>query len=216
MKGKIEGRMLGYARVSSANQKTDRQLIALKNFGVDEGDIIVDKVSGRNFDRIGYKKLIKKLRQGDTLVIKSVDRLGRNYEEIIEQWRKITKEIKAFIVVTDLPILNTIPKNELDITGVIITDVVLSLLGYISQMEIEHLRVRQAEGIAIAKAKGIQFGRPPKDKPINLEYFVDEYLQGRISSRKAAEQVGVPRSTFVNWATKPSRLIGDAKPDKNV
>lgn len=181
------GRLLGYARVSSANQKEDRQLIELKEFGVAESNIITDKVSGRNFDRPGYKRLMRRLRQGDTLVIKSVGRLGRNYEEIIEQWRKITKEIKAFIVVVDLPILNTKPKDELDITGIIITDVVLTLLGYISQMEVEHLRTRQAEGIAIAKANGVRFGRPPREKPSNLNEYIEKYVSGQLSSRKVAE-----------------------------
>ena len=212
----MEGRLLGYARVSSANQKEDRQLIALKEFGVAEGNIITDKISGRNFDRPGYKRLMRRLRQGDTLVIKSVDRLGRNYEEIIEQWRKITKEIKAFIVVVDLPILNTKPKDELDITGIIIADVVLALLGYISQMEVEHLRIRQAEGIAIAKAKGVRFGRPPREKPNNLNEYIEKYVNGQLSSRKVAEQMGIPRSTFMNWVTTHLGSCRNGGVDRNV
>jgi len=138
--------------------KEDRQIIALNDFGVEDKNIFLDKVSGKDFNRPNYKRMLKKLRQGDTLVIKSIDRLGRDYDEVIQHWRMITKEIKAFVVVLDLPILDTRMKNEHDITGTLISDVVLALFGYVAQMERENLRIRQAEGIAVAKAKGVRFG----------------------------------------------------------
>ena len=194
------GRTFGYARVSTILQKEDRQIIALKDFGVDEKNIFLDKLSGKDFNRPSYKKLLRKLRQGDTLVIKSIDRLGRDYNEIVEHWRKITKEIKAAVVILDMPILDTRMKSEFDLTGVLIADVVLALFGYVSQMERENLLVRQAEGIAIAKEKGVRFGRPPRDRPDNADEYVDMYNRGDISLRKAAEAVGVPKSTFENWA----------------
>jgi len=195
----FKGIQYGYARVSTVLQKEDRQIIALTEFGVDEKNIFLDKVSGKDFNRPSYKRLMKKLRQGDTLVIKSIDRLGRDYNEIIEHWRKITKEIKAFVVVLDLAILDTRMKNEHDLTGVLISDVVLALFGYVSQMERENLLTRQAEGIAVAKEKGVRFGRPPRDKPENTDYYVEQYKNGKISLRKAAEALGVPKSTFEKW-----------------
>ena len=131
------GKQYGYARVSTILQKEDRQIIALKDFGVDEKNIFLDKLSGKDFNRPSYKKLLRKLRQGDTLVIKSIDRLGRDYNEIVEHWRKITKEIKAAVVILDMPILDTRMKSEFDLTGVLIADVVLALFGYVSQMERE-------------------------------------------------------------------------------
>jgi DNA invertase Pin-like site-specific DNA recombinase len=142
---------------------------------------------------------MRKLSQGDTIVVKSIDRLGRNYNELIEHWRKITKEIKAFLVVIDLPILDTRMKNEHDITGILISDVVLALFGYVAQMERENLKVRQAEGIAIAKAKGVKFGRPPRQRPENTDEYVEKYLKGEISLRKAAQAISVPKSTFEKW-----------------
>ena len=196
---KASGNRYGYARVSTILQKEDRQIIALKDFGVDEKNIFLDKLSGKDFNRPNYKRLLRKLRKGDTLVIKSIDRLGRDYNEIIEHWRKITKEIKAYVVVLDLPILDTRMKNEHDLTGMLIADVVLALFGYVSQMERENLLVRQAEGIAIAKEKGVRFGRPPKDRPDNADEYIDMYKNGDISLRKAAEAVGVPKSTFEHW-----------------
>ena len=196
------GNQYGYARVSTILQKEDRQIIALKEFGVDEKNIFLDKVSGKDFNRPNYKRMLRKLRRGDTLVIKSIDRLGRDYNEIIEHWRKITKEIRAAVVVLDLPILDTRMKNEHDLTGTLISDVVLALFGYVSQMERENLLVRQAEGIAVAKEKGVRFGRPPREQPDNTDEYVKMYRNGEISLRKAAEAVGVPKSTFETWAKK--------------
>ena len=193
------GRTLGYARVSTFLQKEDRQIIALKEFGVDEKNIFLDKLSGKDFNRPSYKKLLRKLRQGDTLVIKSIDRLGRDYNEIVEHWRKITKEIKASVVILDMPILDTRMKNEFDLTGVLIADVVLALFGYVSQMERENLLIRQAEGIAIAKEKGVRFGRPPGERPDNADEYIAMYKKGDISLRKAAKILEVPKSTFEHW-----------------
>ena len=198
--GKTNPVKYGYARVSTVLQKEDRQIIALNDFGVEDINIYLDKVSGKDFDRPNYKRMLKKLRQGDTLVIKSIDRLGRDYDEVIHHWRKITKEIKAFVVVLDLPILDTRMKNEHDITGTLISDVVLALFGYVAQMERENLRTRQAEGIAVAKAKGVRFGRPERKRPENTDEYVEKYRNGEISLRKAAQALEVPKSTFEQWA----------------
>jgi len=195
----ITGKQYGYVRVSTTAQNEDRQIIALKEFGVDEGNIFLDKVSGKDFNRPQYKRLLRKLRKGDTLIIKSIDRLGRNYEEILEHWRKITKDIKASIVVLDMKISDTRTKHEYDITGMLIADIVLALLGYISQMERENMLTRQAEGIAAAKQKGVRFGRPLKEKPKNTDEYVENYKHGKISSRKATKAIGVPKSTFERW-----------------
>ena len=194
------GKLYGYARVSTVMQKEDRQIIALKDFGIDEKNIFLDKASGKDFNRPAYKRLLRKLRQGDTLVIKSIDRLGRDYDEMIEHWRKITKDIKAFVVVLDLSILDTRMKNEHDLTGVLIADVVLALFGYVAQMERENLRTRITEGIAVAKEKGVRFGRPPRERPENTDEYIEKYNRGEISLRKAAKAVGVPSSTFGKWA----------------
>lgn len=147
----------GYARVSTKEQNEQRQLIALQEFGVAEQNVFVDKQSGKDFERPNYRKLIKKLKPDDTLVIKSIDRLGRNYEEILEQWRIITKERGTAIVVLDMPLLDT--RKNRDLTGTLIADIVLQLLSYVAQTEREFIRQRQAEGIAAAKAQGVQFGR---------------------------------------------------------
>ena len=200
-------KMYGYARVSTVGQNEERQMAALFKFGVQAKNIILDKVSGKDFNRPGYKRLIRKLRQGDTLVISSVDRLGRNYEEIIEQWRKITKEVKAFIVVIDLPILDTRKKNEFDVTGTLIADVVLALFGYVAQMERENIRSRQAEGIAAAKANGVSFGRPLKVKPRELNMYIEKYLKREMTSREAAKAVGIPQSTFLSWVKEKCRIM---------
>jgi len=202
-------KVYGYARVSSAGQKEDRQMVALAQFGVEEKNIILDRVSGKDFNRPGYRRLAKKLREGDTLVINSVDRLGRNYEEIIEQWRKITKEIKASIVVLDLPILDTRMKNNFDVTGVLIADVVLALFGYVAQMERENIKSRQADGIAAAKAKGVSFGRPPKEKPPDLEKYIKKYLRRKITSRQAANAIKISQGTFLKWVRENCRTIGN-------
>ena len=157
----------GYIRVSTKEQNEDRQMIAMREFGVVDRHIILDKQSGKDFQRPGYCWLIQKLKAGDTLVIKSIDRLGRNYDEILEQWRLLTKEKQVSIVVLDMPLLDT--RKGRDLTGVLIADIVLQLLSYVAQTEREFNRQRQAEGIAAAKARGIRFGRRGKDRGENYE-----------------------------------------------
>lgn len=152
----------GYVRVSTKEQNEDRQMIAMRNFGIANNSIILDKQSGKDFERPGYQRLIQKLKTGDTLVIKSIDRLGRNYDEILEQWRLLTREKQVDIVVLDMPLLDT--RQGRDLTGVLIADILLQLLSYVAQTEREFNRQRRAEGIAAAKAKGIHFGRKFKER----------------------------------------------------
>ena len=153
----------GYARVSTKEQNEQRQIIALEEFGLNLRQMFIDKQSGKNFERANYQRLTRRLKEGDTLVVKSIDRLGRNYNEILEQWRIITKEKRAAIVVLDMPLLDT--RKNRDLTGTLIADIVLQLLSYVAQTEREFIHQRQAEGIAVAKAQGVRFGRPPLERP---------------------------------------------------
>lgn len=187
----------GYIRVSTKEQNEDRQLIAMREFGVPEENIILDKQSGKDFDRPGYKKLMKKLKTGDTLVIKSIDRLGRNYDEVLEQWRLITKDKQAAIVVLDMPLLDT--RQGRDLTGVLIADIVLQLLSYVAQTEREFNRQRQAEGIAAAKARGVHFGPNFKNRGENYDTIKAAWERGELSGREAARQLGVAHGTFQRW-----------------
>ena len=187
----------GYVRVSTKEQKEDRQLIAMAEYGVDRNRIYTDKQSGKDFERPQYRKMIRKLKAGDVLVIKSIDRLGRNYEEIIEQWRLITKEKSANIVVLDMPILNT--EADRDLTGTLISDIVLQLLSYVAQTEREFIRQRQTEGIAAAKAKGILFGRRRKEIPPEFETVYAEWVTGGISAREAGRRLSCSHNTFLKW-----------------
>ena len=188
----------GYVRVSTKEQNEARQVIAMQEFGIDDKHIILDKQSGRDFNRPKYQKLIRRLKKGDTLVIKSIDRLGRNYDEIIEQWRIITKEKQAAIVVLDMPLLDT--RQGRDLTGTLIADIVLQLLSYVAQTEREFIRQRQAEGIAAAKAKGVRFGVKPKEKPPGFELYYAQWQRGEISARAAAKALNVTHPTFLKWA----------------
>lgn len=188
----------GYIRVSTKEQNEDRQMIAMAEFGVAVENIILDKQSGKDFDRPGYKRLMRKLKAGDTLVIKSIDRLGRNYDEILEQWRVLTKEKQIAIVVLDMPLLDT--RQGRDLTGVLIADIVLQLLSYVAQTEREFNRQRQAEGIAAAKARGVHFGRKCKDRGENYEAVMAAWQQGKISGRTAAKELGVAHGTFQRWS----------------
>ena len=184
---------IGYARVSTVDQNEARQMEALREDGVDR--IYMDKKSGKDFNRPEYQKMIASLQKGDVLVIHSIDRLGRNYEEIIAEWRKITKEIEADIIVQDMPLLNT-TQNK-DLTGTLIADIVLQLLSYVAQRERENIRQRQKEGIAIAKAQGKYKGRAKKE--INTELFKDTKLRwqnGEITKIQFAEIMGISRSTL--------------------
>lgn len=191
-----------YVRVSSKDQNAERQLIAVTEYGVESKNIYVDRQSGKDFNRPAYKTLLRKLKPTDVLVIKSIDRLGRNYEEIIEQWRVITKEKQARINVIDMPILNQVNN---DLTGQLIADIVLQLLSYVAQTEREFIKQRQAEGIAAAKNRGVKFGRPPLVRSPRFEEYRSKWLRGEVSSRKAARELNVAHSTFVRWSkeTKP-------------
>ena len=188
----------GYARVSTKEQNELRQLVALEQFGLGEKQIFVDKQSGKDFERRSYKRLVRKLRPGDTLVIKSIDRLGRNYAEILEQWRLITKEKRAAIVVLDMPLLDT--RQSRDLTGTLIADIVLQLLSYVAQTEREFIHQRQAEGIAAAKANGVRFGRPLIEQPESFPAIKALWASGGISAREAARQLGISAKTFTRWA----------------
>lgn len=190
----------GYARVSTKDQNEARQLIALHDFGIDNKYIFMDKQSGKDFNRPQYIKLVRKLKSGDTLVIKSIDRLGRNYDEIIEQWRIITKERQVAIVVLDMPLLDT--RQGRDLTGTLIADIVLQLLSYVAQTEREFIKARQAEGIAAAKARGVTFGPKPMDKPDEFSDYFLLWQEKRISAREAARRLGVAHKTFLKWATQ--------------
>lgn len=189
----------GYVRVSTRDQNEARQVIAMHEFGIENRHIFTDKQSGKDFNRPQYIRLIRRLRTGDTLVIKSIDRLGRNYEEIIEQWRVITKEKQAAIVVLDMPLLDT--RKGRDLTGTLIADIVLQLLSYVAQTEREYLRARQSEGIAAAKARGVTFGPRPMEKPAAFEECFHNWKEKRISAREAARRLGVSHKTFLKWAS---------------
>lgn len=187
----------GYIRVSTKEQNEDRQRIALMDEGVPEKNIILDKQSGKDFNRPGYLRLCKKVKPGDTLFIKSIDRLGRNYNEILDQWRYLTKEKHIAIVVLDMPLLDT--RKGRDLTGELISDIVLQLLSYVAQTEREFIRQRQAEGIAAAKARGIRFGRQPLQKPPEFEQVYQWWLNGTLSARKAAVMLNTTHQTFLKW-----------------
>ena len=187
----------GYIRVSSRDQNEDRQQIAMREAGIPDERIFTDKQSGKDFDRPGYRRVIRKLKPGDTLFVKSIDRLGRNYEEILEQWRIITKEKRADVVVMDMPLLDT--RQGRDLTGTLIADIVLQLLSYVAQTEREFIHRRQAEGIAAAKAKGVRFGRRPMERPTNFSEICKEWGEGRISAREAARRLDISPQTFLNW-----------------
>ena len=188
------GNIYGYVRVSTKEQNEDRQLIALHDVGVLQKNIYMDKQSGKDFNRPQYKKLLKKIKPGDLLYIKSIDRLGRNYEEIQNQWRIITKEKSADIYVIDMPLLDT--RRGKDLLGTFISDLVLQLLSFVAENERTNIKQRQAEGIAAAKAKGIRFGRPPKSLPDNFHEAYQRWKQGEITGTAAAKECGMPLSTF--------------------
>ena len=193
----------GYCRVSSIKQKEDRQLDVMLELGINERDIFIDKCSGKDFERPQYQALKVQLREGDILVIKSIDRLGRNYKQICEEWRLITKEIKANIKVIDLPLLDTTKKDGL--LGEVISDIVLQLLSYVAQQEREFIKQRQAEGIKLAKEKGKRFGKPPIQYPDNWEDVYNIWKTGTISARKAMEQMNLKPTSFYKLAKKYSK-----------
>jgi len=188
----------GYVRVSTREQNEDRQLVAMHDFGIEDRMIYLDKQSGKDFDRPAYRRLIKRLKPGDVLVIKSIDRLGRDYSEILEQWRIITKVRQAAVVVLDIPLLDTRQHNR-DLTGTLIADLVLQILSYVAQTEREFLRQRQTEGIAAAKERGVKFGRPLKVRPENYQDVYNAWEQNEISAREAARRLNVSHTTYRTW-----------------
>ena len=184
----------GYVRVSSVEQNEDRQMIALKQAGVPKQDIFMDKQSGKDFQRKSYQRLISRLRAGDLLYILSIDRLGRNYVEIQEQWRILTKEIKVNICVLDMPLLDTRKGN--DLMGIFIADLVLQILSFVAENERNNIRKRQEQGIAAAKKRGVQFGRPKMAAPQNFEYLIKQWERGELDTEMVLERCNMSRSTF--------------------
>ncbi|MBR6328780.1 MAG: recombinase family protein [Lachnospiraceae bacterium] len=188
-------KMFGYVRVSSKDQNPERQLLAIRQMGIHDKDIFVDRMSGGNFDRPAYKELMKRIRPGDHIVIKSIDRLGRNYSDILEQWRFITLERKASIEVLDMPLLNTGAEKE-GLTGKFISDLVLQILAYVAETERSFIRQRQAEGIAAAMARGIRFGRERVHISDDFDDWYVLWLDGKVSMREAAVALNISPSTF--------------------
>ncbi|MEG2087842.1 MAG: recombinase family protein [Angelakisella sp.] len=186
-------RDFGYIRVSSKDQNEDRQLIALHEVGVLDENIYLDKQSGKDFNRPAYKKMLRRLKKGDHLVVKSIDRLGRNYKDIMEQWRRISKEIGADITILDMPLLDT--TNCKDLLGTFISDIVLQLLSFVAENERDNIRRRQAEGIAAAKARGIRFGQPVKQLPDNFPELYQLWKQSTLTIDQLAAQCAMARST---------------------
>ncbi len=184
----------GYIRVSTAEQNEDRQLLAMQEIGISSGKIYMDKQSGKDFNRPQYKKLMRKLKSGDTLYIKSIDRLGRNYEEIQNQWRIITKEKKADIVVIDMPLLDT--RRDKNLLGTFISDIVLQLLSFVAENERVNIRQRQKEGIAAAKKRGVRFGRPRKIMPPDFYESIEKWKAKEMSVQEILEIYKISESTF--------------------
>lgn len=185
----------GYVRVSAKDQNPERQYAALRECGISAKEIYTDKMSGKDFSRPAYQRLLKKLKRGDVLIIKSIDRLGRNYTEILEQWRKLTKEFGVHIKVLDMPLLDTTSGHD-DLTGVFIADLVLQILAYVAETERAFIKQRQAEGIAVAKSNGVKFGPPKKEVPENFMEYYERWKQGKISVRDAAGLLDMSYSTF--------------------
>lgn len=194
----MEQRTFGYARVSSKNQFEDRQLLAMKEFEITPENLYVDKQSGKDFDRPSYLKLVKRLKKGDLLIIKSIDRLGRNYNEIIDQWRSLTREKMVDIIVLDMPLLDT--RANKDLLGTLISDLVLQLLSFVAQNERENILQRQQEGIEAAKMRGVRFGRPTKRVlSEDSQDVFDKWKNGDITAQEASERLGVSVRTFYRW-----------------
>lgn len=191
----------GYVRVSCKDQNEARQMHAMAEHKIPPGHIYMDKQSGKDFERPQYKRLLRKLKKGDLLIVHSIDRLGRNYDEILEQWRIITKEKQADIFVLDFPLLDTRSRSgDGDLTGRFISDLVLQTLAYVAQKERESIRQRQAEGIAAAKARNVHFGRQPMLRPSEYERLRQQWEQGEISARQAAKRLNISHNTFLRWS----------------
>lgn len=192
------GNIYGYVRVSTVHQKEDRQIIAMEELNVPEKNIFVDKQSGKDFNRPVYMRMMKKLKENDVLFIKSIDRLGRNYEEIMEQWRILTKEKRIDIVVIDMPLLDT--RKGKDLLGTLIADLVLTLFSYISENERKTIKQRQMEGIEAAKKRGVKFGRPAKKVPGNFGQIYYKWLEKEITADEAAKMCDLTKATFYSRA----------------
>jgi DNA invertase Pin-like site-specific DNA recombinase len=184
----------GYVRVSTQEQNEARQLLALREAGVPDENIYLDKRSGKNFNRPQYRRLLRKIKKDDLLFVQSIDRLGRNYEEILQQWRILTKEKGADLVVLDMPLLDT--RRGKDLMGTFLSDIVLQVLSFVAENERTNIRQRQAEGIAAAKARGVHFGRPPKPRPPQFENALRQWKNGTLTATAAAQACGMPLSTF--------------------
>ena len=192
--------LIGYMRVSSREQNEDRQRVALLEIGVSEENIYMDKLSGKDFERPQYKKMLRRLNKNTVLFVKSIDRLGRNYADLNEQWRIITKEKGSDIVVLDMPLLDT--RREKNLLGTLINDIVLALFSYVAENERLNIRQRQAEGITLAMARGVKFGRPEKPLPNNFYEIQARWKKGELSVSQAAKECGLPQSTFFRQAKK--------------
>jgi len=208
----MSGNMYGYARVSTRGQKEDRQLAALTQFGVEEARIVVEKQSGKDFDRPLYKALVEKMDARDVLVVKSIDRLGRNYEEILEQWAYLTKVREISIVVLDMPLLDT--REGRDLTGTLVADIVLQLLSYVAQTERDFMRQRQAEGIKAAKERGVRFGRERIDMPPGFVCLAEDWWEGCVSASDAGKLMGISRDTFLRRAKEWGAQAGYTEKDR--
>ena len=200
-------KIYGYVRVSTREQNEDRQMIAMKANSVPEENIFMDKLSGKDFNRPQYRKLVRKLRKGDLLYIKSIDRLGRNYEEIIEQWQYLSKNKGVDIVVIDMPLLDT--RRGKDVLGTFLSDIVLQVLSFAAENERENIRQRQAEGIAAAKLRGVRFGRPETDLPDHFAEVCRQWFENRITAQQAADSLGMTRNAFYYHARKFENLPQD-------
>ena len=194
----MKQRVYGYVRVSSKDQNEARQLIALKPYHIPKEQIYIDKLSGKDFNRPEYQKLLRKVRDGDLIIVKSIDRLGRNYEEILEQWRIITKKLKVNILVIDMPLLDTRVQNG-NLTGIFISDLVLQILSYVAQNERENIKQRQREGILAAQAQGVKFGRPRIPRPEEYEIICQKIKKKELTMREAAEYLGISSKTLRRW-----------------
>lgn len=201
----MKNKVYGYVRVSTKDQNEDRQLIAMSEYRVPEKNIFIDKLSGKDFERPQYKRMLRKMKAGDLLVIKSIDRLGCNYKEILEQWRIITKEKQLQVVVLDMPLLDT--RNGKDLTGTLISDIVLQLLSYVAQTERENIKQRQAEGIAAAQLKGVRFGRPRIELSEEFNELYLKWEKKEISSRQAREKLGISYQTFLRRAKQFNKSV---------
>ena len=188
------GDLYGYIRVSTREQNEDRQVLALKGLAIPEKNLFLDKQSGKDFARPQYRKMVRKLKKDDLLYVKSIDRLGRNYDEILEQWRILTKEKGVDIVVLDMPLLDT--RRGKDLMGTFLSDIVLQVLSFVAENERTNIRQRQAEGIAAAKERGVRFGRPPKPLPENFHHAYQKWKNAKITGTTAAKLCGMPLSTF--------------------